>query len=93
MLLNKMKRSHGFYSKRSRKITKKRRGITTMLRTFEIGSGVRLRVDGSKGALPLRFNGRTAKVIARQGKGYIIEFRDLNAVKRLVVAPIHLETI
>ncbi|MDP3742463.1 MAG: hypothetical protein Q8R15_04055 [Candidatus Micrarchaeota archaeon] len=87
-----MKRSHGFYSKHSRKLkAEKRSGLTKKLIVFPVGSTVWIKANPrEKGGIPLRFNGRTAKIIARQGKGYVIEFGDLNATKRLTLAAGHL---
>ncbi len=88
-----MKRSHGFYSKRSKNLTSKKRGITKLLRVFAVGDNVRIKVDGAYGGVPLRFNGRIVKITAKQGKGYVIEFRDLKKTKNLTLSPMHLETV
>lgn len=72
----------------------KRRGITRLLAEFAIGGTVRIRINPAENAaLPLRFNGRTAKVVAKQGKAYVVEIRDLNATKHLVLASGHLESV
>lgn len=88
-----MKRSHGFYSKHSRGLkVGKRRGMTSLLAEFPVGSMVWIKVDARYGAkVPLRFNGRTAKIIKRQGKAYVVQFKDLNATKQLVLAGTHLQ--
>ena len=70
----------------------KRRGVTKLLAEFKVGSAVRIRIDPRENAaLPLRFNGRTAKIVAKQGKAYVVELRDLDATKRLVLVSGHLE--
>ncbi len=87
-----MKRSHGYYSKHSRNLKRKKRGITKQLAEFKVGSTVKINVDaGTKGKIPLRFNGRMAKIIAKRGKGYVIQFKDLNAVKQISISTAHLE--
>ncbi len=88
-----MKRSHGFYSKRSRHLTTRKKGITQLLAEFPVGSSVRIRIDARGKPVPLRFNGRTGRIIARQGKAYVVEFRDLNAVKKMVLSSGHLELV
>lgn len=87
-----MKRSHGFYSKHSRKIHGRKLSAAAMLKEFKQGSTVRINVNPSSktGLVPLKFNNRIAKIVRRQGSAYVIEFKDLNAVKRLVIAPMHL---
>ena len=87
-----MKRSHGYYSKHSRKIKARKLTPAAMLKEFSQGSTVRINVNphSKTGLAPLKYNGRLATIVRRQGKAYVIEFRDLNATKRLVVAPIHL---
>jgi len=90
-----MKRSHGFYSKHSRKLkAEPRSGLTKKLIQFQVGSTVWIKANPrEKGMMPLRFNGRTAKIIAKQGKGYVVEFKDLNAVKRLTLSAGHLRPV
>ncbi len=86
-----MKRSHGFYSKHSRHLSTKRRGITQLLQVFKVGEKVRITADGRAGTIPLRFNGRVVEVVAKQGKGYVVQFNDLDKLKRLVLSKSHLE--
>ncbi len=86
-----MKRSHGYYSKHSRHLRSRKKSISKRLEQFAVGSAVRINVDPRQSGIPLRFNGRTAKVVAKQGKGYVVEFSDGNATKRLAVASAHLD--
>ncbi len=92
-----MKRSHGFNSKHSRNVLAgvKKTTITQLLRTFVVGDIVRIKcyARANGGKFPLRYNGRLGKVVGQQGKSYIVEFPDLNAVKRLVLANVHLQKI
>ena len=90
-----MKHSHGFYSKHSRSLTAgKRRGITKLLAEFEVGSNIRIKIDPRENAsLPLRFNGKTGKIIGKQGKAYVVEFRDINKTKQLVLVSGHLKSV
>lgn len=90
-----MKRSHGYYSKHSRgMLAGKRRGVTKLLMKFEVGNSVRIHIDPRDNAsLPLRFNGRTGKVVAKQGGAYVVQFNDLDKSKKLVLASGHLESV
>ncbi|MFH0713458.1 MAG: hypothetical protein V1722_02655 [Candidatus Micrarchaeota archaeon] len=88
-----MKRSHGYLSKHSRKLGSGRKTIPQLLRVFDVGANVRIKVDGASAKVPMRFNGRIVKITARQGKGYVVEFKDLNKTKKLTLMPMHLATV
>ncbi len=87
-----MKRSHGYYSKHSRSINARKLTPAAMLKEFAQGATVRINVNphSKTGLVPLKYNGRLANIVRRQGGAYVIEFKDLNKTKRLTVAPIHL---
>lgn len=40
-----------------------------------------------------RIQGRTGKVIKKQGEAYYVEIKDLNKIKRYFIKPIHLNKI
>jgi large subunit ribosomal protein L21e len=92
-----VKSSKGFRSRSRGTFTKevRERGlppVTRFLRTFEVGEKVFVRIEPStaKGQPHPRYQGRTATVVARTGKAYLIEFLDGGKTKQLVARPIHL---
>lgn len=87
-----MKRSKGSNSKQSRGLKSKgRRSITHQLKEWPAGSVVRIDIDPRFGGSPCpRFNGRNGRVSGRQGRGYVVEFKDGGKAKTLVVANVHL---
>ncbi|MEW5954969.1 MAG: 50S ribosomal protein L21e [Candidatus Micrarchaeota archaeon] len=89
-----MKRSHGYYSGRSRAL--KLRGrvpITRQLAEFKEGDAVRIRIDSRVrgGKISLRYNGRVCKVIGRQGAAYRVSLTDVRKPKQFVVSALHLQ--
>ncbi len=88
-----MKRSHGAYSKQSRTLKSKgRRPITEELKQLDVGANVRINVDPhfKAGRPHLRFNGKAGKIIAKRGKCYEVEVKDLDKKKVLCLANVHL---
>jgi len=92
-----VKRSKGIRSK-SRHILRKKprhRGmspLTRALQQFEVGDSVNIIIDPAvhHGMPHIRFHGLTGKVQGMQGKSYLIDLRDGNKQKTLVVRPEHL---
>ena len=78
----------------NRKKTVRRRGKISLSRYFqnlEVGDKVSLKQEQSiQDSFPRRFTGRTAIVTGKQGKSYIVSFKDGGKEKRLVIHPIHL---
>ena len=72
-----MQRSRGFKSRSRKKLTKR----------------VRPGIDPSiqKGQPHSRFHGKTAKVVDKKGKAYILALKDGNKAKELIVTPEHLK--
>jgi large subunit ribosomal protein L21e len=92
-----VKASKGFRSRSRGWSTKKVREkgmppVTRFLRVFEIGDRVTLRLESSDphGMPHPRYQGRTATVVQKSGRAYLIEFLDGGKVKRLVANPVHL---
>ena len=91
-----MKRSHGAYSKRSRHFRSKgKTAISKHLTDFKPGAKVRILVSPSFKGKPstLRFNHKSATVVCKQGKSFVVEFKDGGKAKRLVLSNVHLEAL
>jgi len=92
-----MKKSHGSHSKHSRNMRGKGLvAITNRLRVFKPGEFARVRANPNtrKGSPSnLRFNGRTCRVEARQGRAYKVIVLDGKKEKTLVLSNEHMERI
>ncbi|PIO06064.1 50S ribosomal protein L21e [Candidatus Micrarchaeota archaeon CG08_land_8_20_14_0_20_59_11] len=92
-----MKRTHGSYSKHSRNMRGKGlAAITNRLTVFEKGEFARIRANPKtrKGSPNnLRFNGKTCRVEARQGRAYKVMVLDGKKEKTLVISNEHMERI
>lgn len=92
-----MKRSKGKMSKRSRLLRKRmgerRLGVPRLVKTFEIGQSVCIdHKSGYFGGMPHpRYRGKRGFVVGKRGHAYIVEIKDYNAVKKLVIPAVHLE--
>ncbi|MGD9963328.1 MAG: 50S ribosomal protein L21e [Thermoplasmata archaeon] len=88
------------YRRRTRSVMQKRardRGlspITKEFQTFEVGEKASVTVDPSihKGQPHIRFQGKTGTVKGMQGKAYLLDIRDGNMMKEIIVRPEHLRT-
>ena len=86
---------------KSRHITKKGKrdkGMPTvnkMLQVFEVGEKVHVQINPSiHSAMPhRRFIGKTGEIKGKQGNCYIVEVRDMNAVKNIILHPAHLTPV
>lgn len=86
------------YRRRTRSVMQKRardRGlspITKEFQTFEVGEKASVTVDPSihKGQPHIRFQGKTGTVKGMQGKAYLLDIRDGNMMKEIIVRPEHL---
>ncbi len=92
-----MKKSRGTRRGTRKKLRKSPREkgmppVTRIIREFEIGEAVAIKIDPSvhSGMPDPKFHGRTGKVIGRQGSSYLVKVRDGGVYKTLIVAPIHL---
>ena len=92
-----MKRSHGT-RQGTRSIlsrSKSQRGrinITRSIHSYTAGDKVSIVLDGAqqKGMPHRRFQGATGTVRAKQGRAFIVDVRDKNMPKTLIVRPEHL---
>ena len=96
-----MQRSRGFKSRSRKKLTKRVRPgrpgrsnpITRRIQQFENDDLVHIIIDPSiqKGQPHSRFHGKTARVVGKKGKAYILALKDGNKAKELIVTPEHLK--
>ncbi len=86
------------YRRRTRSVMQKRardRGlspITKEFQTFEVGEKASVTLDPSihKGQPHVRFQGKTGIVKGMQGKAYLLDIKDGDMMKEIIVRPEHL---
>lgn len=86
------------YRRRTRYVMQKRardRGlspITKEFQTFEVGEKASVTVDPSihKGQPHIRFQGKTGTVKGMQGRAYLLDIKDGDMMKEIIVRPQHL---
>lgn len=95
-----MKRIGGFRRKTRDKIKKKYQNkgkisITNYFQTFDIGENVNLYCEPAvqNGMYHPRFYGGNGIVLGKRGKCYVVELKDGNVKKKLIVHPVHLQKI
>ncbi len=69
--------------------------VNKMLQEFSEGEKVHVKINSSvHSAMPhRRFNGATGTVVGKRGSCFIVEVRDMNALKRIIVHPAHLSPV
>lgn len=90
-----MKQSKGFLSKRTRSL-KKRRTLTVCdrVRTFKVDDRVLINIKPYREGMPSpRYNGRSGRIVEKQGNAYIVQIQDGRMAKNLVVSPLHLREL
>ncbi|MHC1566396.1 MAG: 50S ribosomal protein L21e [Candidatus Syntropharchaeia archaeon] len=92
-----MPKSHGRRRKTRHKLKKKirERGlfpVNRAIQEFNVGDRVHIRIDPSvhRGMPHHKFHGKTGKVIGSRGRAYILEVKDGNKLKEVIVRPEHL---
>lgn len=61
---------------------------------FENGDSVALvKESGTVAHFSYRMQGRTGRIIGKRGLAYIVEVKELNLLKQIIVSPIHLKRI
>lgn len=90
-----MKGSHGYRRKtRNLHVDARRKGktqIRKLLADFADGDIVSIAIDARSQAIPNpRFQGKTGRVVGRQGRSFFVQVTDGKATKKLLVAPEHL---
>ena len=88
-----MRRSLGKMSKRTRALGHAARKLTVpgLVSSFKVGSTVSIDPQSKYSGMPHpRYRGRTGKITAVRGKAYVVAIKDMNMVKELIIAPVHL---
>jgi len=73
--------------------TKRHATPNDFLRTFEPGQTVHVTLQPNvkgKGYSYTQFHGLTGKIVEKRGSAYVVQIRDGNAQKKLILAPVHL---
>jgi len=73
--------------------TKRHATPNDFLRTFEPGQTVHVCLQPNikrQGYSYTQFHGLTGKVVEKRGNAYVVQIRDGNAQKKLILAPVHL---
>ena len=93
-----MAHHHGMRKKSRDKLSKTVRssGISPVVRTiqeFDTGSKVHVLIDPSihKGMPHPRFHGKTAEVVGKRGRAFVLKVTDGDATKTLITLPEHLK--
>lgn len=93
-----MPKSHGFRKRTRDKLSKsvRARGISPVSRAiqdFDDGDMVHIILDPSKhrGMPHPKFHGKTGKVVGKRGRAFILEVKDGNRTKNVIVIPEHLK--
>jgi len=72
----------------------KKATVNQILQTFEIGDKVHVDLQPNvknKGYPYISYNGLTGEVIEKRGNAYMVRIRDKNALKKLILKPVHLK--
>ncbi len=90
-----MKGSHGYRRKtRNLHVDHRRKGkiqIRKLLADFAEGDIVSVAIDARSQAIPHpRFQGKTGRVVGRQGRSFFVAVGDGSKKKKVLVAPEHL---
>jgi large subunit ribosomal protein L21e len=89
-----MRRSLGKMSKRSRSLGAAKRKLTIpgLISGYSVGDCVSIDSQSKYSGMPHpRYRGRTGIIVAKRGKAYVVEISDMNAKKRLIIPPVHLQ--
>jgi len=89
-----VQKSRGQRSKSRYKMQTKRHATPNdFLKTFDVGQTVHVTMQPnikSQGYSYIQFHGRTGKIVEKRGNAYIVQIRDGNAQKKLILEPVHL---
>lgn len=92
-----MAHHHGMRKKTRSKLCKKLRArgrspVSRAIQDFEIGSKVHIKIDPSmhKGMPHPRFHGKTAEVMGKRGRAFVLSVNDGRANKTVICLPEHL---
>ncbi len=79
---------------RKKMLSKGKININDYLRTFEVGDKVHVNLRSNvkgKGYPYIMFHGLTGEIIEKRGASYVVQVRDKNALKSLMLSPVHLK--
>lgn len=95
-----MKRTGGLRRKTRSKLAKNIRekgkiSIVRYMQEFKEGDSVCLKAEPSmhKGMFPPRYYGKSAIVKGKRGRCYMVQIKDCNKTKTLIVHPVHLRSM
>ncbi len=90
-----VKRSKGAFSGRTRQLRGKGKvSVTQAVRTFKVGDKVIITPKARRSGLPhLRYANRHGVIVEKRGRGYLVQVKDINAVKKIIVGSIHLKLV
>lgn len=83
-------------SKRSRALGHAKRKLTIpgLISGYSIGDCVAIDSQSKHSGMPHpRYRGRTGTIVAKRGKAYVVRISDMNAVKELIIPPVHLKLV
>lgn len=91
-------RSKGSRNKTRSKMRKSARNrgevpITRAMQRFDTGEVVHIVIDSAyqKGSPHPKWHGKTGKITDVRGRSYLVQISDQNAIKTIIVNPIHLK--
>jgi large subunit ribosomal protein L21e len=93
-----VRKSRGFRSGTREKLTQKtayRPAITKFLQEFKNNQKVVILPEPSsqRGMPHPRFKGKMGTIVGKRGKSYIVEFLDVNKLKKVIARPEHLKAM
>ncbi|MEM3227382.1 MAG: hypothetical protein QXK65_00330 [Candidatus Micrarchaeaceae archaeon] len=91
-------KSNGTLSGRTRNLARHHRpsslNVGSVLKRFSIGDRVAIVPKGGYSNIPHpRYRGKIGKVVGQRGEAYIVEVNIMDAKRRLIVPPVHLEKV
>ena len=71
------------------------KAIKRHLQQFEIGELASVVIHASimEGRPHHRFHGNTGRIVARQGRAYVVSLKMGNKTKKIIAAPVHLRRV
>jgi large subunit ribosomal protein L21e len=91
-------KSRGLFVKRTRHLARhhkpSRLPVSSFIKNFAIGDKVAIVPKGNFRDIPHpRYRGRIGRILEKRGAAYVVEVTIMDAKRKLVVSPLHLEKI
>jgi len=88
-----VKPSKGFFNRRTRKLKGKSvNSVAKLVRTFNVGDKVVIAPRAKFKGLPhLRYSSRHGIIREKRGKSYLVEVKDMDSKKTVIVGSVHLK--